>query len=445
MLTSPIAYRLADTSFFSFSHQQWLESEHPAATNVKYVLSEENDGRQNSETYIFFPLEYLRPNREQWACSQSILGQIAGRCLLSCKSLSPCSVCTWKALYSHECSCQVYCQCDMCTRFSPVSANGCPVKPPQCKKWAVVLSANSIVQETTFSKVCKLTVCHKRTCKKRSGALEILMNTNWEKDKRGECREMGGHVWSEMSENPARESEPKRKNPQVAERAAPQPPSGETLCPVFPWQRWAFRKLTTCTHSRVQGAPFHKKYNRCLVCRFQHTSHSEAFRIQFPCHASVEDPLHWFADGFHLLFVDRVYPKGESKKQNDISAGCVCFDSSAAQYLAGVFAFDKNPPTFVHVQVAAGRAVRAPRNKNIKIRFHLLPSHTEQPFHLRASQLSSAAISRLNCGEEKKITLIAGSAKHRLCASRMPLRSLRRGSLYLHFNRRKKKKPKPAV
>lgn len=121
-----------------------------------------------------------------------------------------------------------------------------------------------------------------------------------------------------------------------------------------------------------------------------------------------------------------------------ISAGCVCFDSSAAQYLAGVFAFDKNPPTFVHVQVAAGRAVRAPRNKNIKIRFHLLPSHTEQPFHLRASQLSSAAISRLNCGEEKKITLIAGSAKHRLCASRMPLRSLRRGSLYLHFNRRKK-------
>lgn len=128
--------------------------------------------------------------------------------------------------------------------------------------------------------------------------------------------------------------------------------------------------------------------------------------------------------------------KAKNKTRRAISAGCVCFDSSAAQYLAEVFEFDKNPPTFAHVQVAAGRAIRAPRNKNIKIRFHLLPSHTEQPFHLRASQLSSAAISRLNCGEEKKITLIAGSAKHRLCVSRMRLWLLRRGSLYLHFNRR---------
>lgn len=42
------------------------------------------------------------------------------------------------------------------------------------------------------------------------------------KDEKGRHRMTGGHVWSEMSENPLRESEPKSKNPQVVEKAPPQ-------------------------------------------------------------------------------------------------------------------------------------------------------------------------------------------------------------------------------
>lgn len=66
----------------------------------------------------------------------------------------------------------------------------------------------------------------------------------------------GGHVWSEMSENPVRESEPKSKNPQVVERAPPQ--SSPQVC------------FAQCYHDNAESSTSWPHAHTCLysVCSF---------------------------------------------------------------------------------------------------------------------------------------------------------------------------------
>lgn len=89
-----------------------------------------------------------------------------------------------------------------------------------------------------------------RRVSKWSEARGMLITKDRRNDEKGNTERFEGHVWSEMSENPVQESEPKSKNPQVVERTP-------SLLPSLSPSKYALPSVTMATLSLPQADHMH--------------------------------------------------------------------------------------------------------------------------------------------------------------------------------------------
>lgn len=193
-----------------------------------------------------------------------------------------------------------------------------------------------------FQKVCKLTVCHRRTCKKRSGTLEILMNTNWEKDKRGECRETGGDMcevrWVKILQENLSQSV---RIPKWRRELLPSLLLEKRFAQYFhgnaePSASWPH------AHTRAYRVlRFTSSTIAALFAGLNTQATAKRAGYSFPAtHQSRIRCTHLPMNCICFLSIGCIQKeKAKNKTRRAILAGWVCFDSSAAQYLAGVFEF----------------------------------------------------------------------------------------------------------